>query len=298
MGLAFAIPLIFGGLSPNSAIYRQSIAIGQAAARISAEHQAAEEAACMSGTAPPQLQLVEATGKARDLISAYWKKAGAGAPADVRPLFHSGVKPDWTVGDAAFLFSVGGTAKADSAALKTLEDRFAKIGMRLDETRLNFTRSGDGKSAVGQWLVLNSADRPGGIIEVNFARRKKAWKMMKIAWSGDSIAFRHLRQFCHAPGDVMPYRLSTLQSARVAAEERLLKARKVAEEKDAAVLAASTPALKALAEQEAERAAKALAQADAHAAEIEARQAEALETQRLQQAEDAGGPGVPSRRGI
>jgi hypothetical protein len=52
MGLALAIPLIFGGLSPNSPIYQRSIAIGQFAAKMSAEQAAAQEAACMNGARP------------------------------------------------------------------------------------------------------------------------------------------------------------------------------------------------------------------------------------------------------
>jgi hypothetical protein len=90
-----------------------------------------------------------------------------------------------------------------------------RLGLTLDEVRVNFVLSGDQKSAIGQWAVLNGAGQIAGLYDATFIQRKKAWKLTRLQWTGDSIGFRPPRQFCHAPDDVMPHRLAR---ARVCAD--------------------------------------------------------------------------------
>ncbi|MBK8629779.1 MAG: hypothetical protein IPN84_06120 [Sphingomonadales bacterium] len=266
MGLALAIPLIFGGLSPSSPIYQRSIAIGQFAAKLSAEQAAAQEAACLNGAPPDSLRIIKVKGKARDGFAAYWKRVQGGRPASVADLFHAGVKPGWITDDQSRLARPADAGlKSDDGTLAAHRDRFAGLGFTLDEARVNFVLSGDQKAAIGQWAVLNTAGQIAGIYDATFIQRKKVWKLTRLQWTGDSIGFRPPRQFCHAPDDVMPHRLARARAARIAAEEALVKAEARLAQAEAALAAARGEQLQALAQEDLERARKSEGEARASA---------------------------------
>ncbi len=299
MGLALAIPLIFGGLSPSSPIYQRSMAIGQMAARISAEQAAAQERACMNGVAPDVLRIVKAKGKARDLMADYWVQVKGGQSVNVSALFHAGVKPGWSTDDPARLASPADAGlKSDDARLAAHSDAFAVRGLTLDEARLNFILSGDMKSAIGQWVVLNSAGQISGLYDATFVQRKKAWRLTRLQWTGDRLGYSIPRQFCHMPGDVTPDRLAKAQSARIAAEESLIKA-EARREKAEATLATTEPGpLLAIAEADANSAREAEAKARAAVEDAAYALSSAEDRARREAEEDQRTLNWDARRGI
>jgi hypothetical protein len=299
MGLALAIPLIFGGLSPSSPIYQRSMAIGQFAAKMSAEQAAAQEAACMNGTAPDALRIIKARGKVRDLMADYWVRVKGGQSANISVLFHAGVKPGWSTDDLSRLASPADAGlKSDDARLAAHKDAFAARGLTLDEVRLNFILSGDMKSAIGQWAVLNGAGQISGLYDATFVQRKKAWKLTRLNWTGDGLGYRIPRQFCHMPGDVTPDRLAKARSARIAAEEALIKA-EARRAKAEATLAATGPGpLLAIAEADANSALKAEGKARASVQDAAYALSSAEDGARREAEEDQRTLNWDARRGI
>lgn len=299
MGLALAIPLIFGGLSPNSPIYQRSMAIGQFAAKLGAEQAAAQEAACMNGTAPDALRVIKVKGKARDVMAEYWARVKGGKPANLSALFHTGMKPGWSTDDPVRLASPADTGlKSDDGRLSAHADAFVALGLKLDEVRLNFVLAGDQKSAIGQWAVLNGAGQIAGLYDATFVQRKKAWKLTRLQWSGANIAFRPPRQYCHMPEDVMPHRLANAKSARIAAEESLVKAEARVAQAEAALAAAKGEQLQALAQTDLDRARKSLSEAQSAAGNSAYRLDSVMREAQAQKAADDRALGASAQQGI
>lgn len=250
--------------------------IGQIAGDMVGQAIAAQrEQACMIGTPMSDSEVAEARAPALAVMPAYF--ASAGADGRISTHFNLDKRARWIDGEA----SVG------MAELDRQRDPFARTGLSLDPAPIAFVRAGDGSSALGQWTVRDAPGSAGGTYTARFTRSKGAWRLSTLQLAPARQYVDPVEQYCHSPGDVLPYRLQLGRALREQAERRVAKAKgKVAKADAAATKARDKAAAEArlqtlraaLDSREVElgvaQAAEARAQADAAAAE--ARKAAAI----------------------
>lgn len=185
------------------------LVVGDMVAR---ENAAAAEAACMNGTPMIASEVVEARQPAIETMRGYFADARAGASFAGR--FHLDKRTRWSFGGA----------HADMAGLAMQRDPFAGAGGALAAEPLGFARAGDGRSALLQWRVEGAAGAPIGTYTGLYARKAGLWRLSQLTLTSASAYAAPVVQYCHAPGDVMPYRLASTKYLRELAEKRFAKA--------------------------------------------------------------------------
>lgn len=212
----------------------------------------AAEQRCMGGEAMPPNEVAEARNPAPAVMQGYWAAVGVGqSPAAA---FHLGSKTRWTAG----------ATSAGQTGLGKVVDPFARAGMTFTATPLGFVRAGDGQSALGQWAAEDRPGHRGGTYQALLRRQAGVWKLSTLELVEARSWIDPVVQYCHAPGDVMPFRVGQAQRMVEQAERREVKSAKKAGETRA----------------KAERAAAALASAPGSAAKAEASRLASIEAQR------------------
>jgi hypothetical protein len=259
------------GLGALCGTAQAQIWIGQIVGNMIAQEAAAQrEEACMTGTAMSDKEVAEARSPALATMQGYFADAKAGVSFE--PRFQPDKKSLWTGGGASPGVGVAGMSRQ--------HDGMAGGDTVLEATPLGFVRAGDGSSAFGQWLVRDPAGKKVGTYSALFTRRAGIWRLSTLGQSPAAAYVDPVVQYCHKPGDVLPYRLSSTKWLREAAEKRVAKAEKRAREADARAADPKAPVDareradslgRQLARQrealDSARAAEAQAQADAKAAE-------------------------------
>ncbi len=188
--------------------------IGEFAARLASEQNAAEELACLNGAELDKDKAAEARVSAQANFVSYWTVVTNSKTANVVDIFYPGKDSRWIDGDKSIR----------SSGLNAVVDPFAAAGLHLEVIPVSFVRAGDGKSAAGQWIVRDDKGKRQGTYQAVFGRTSGAWKMKQLNLFRPNIYVEQLAQFCHTVGDVLPYQLATAQSRRKDAEVRAAKA--------------------------------------------------------------------------
>lgn len=188
--------------------------IGEVVGNMMAQQAAAaRERACMNGQAMNDAEIAEASAPAPAVVRAYWEAMQAGrSPAEQ---FILNARTRWT----------GGGQTLDRNGLARIRDAFAIRGNQLAEQPLGFVRAGDGQSALGQWQVSDSADRPVGIYQILFRRQQGRWLIASMELVDARSWVDPVVQYCHQQGDVLPFRLRNAEQALAYAERRAARAR-------------------------------------------------------------------------
>ncbi len=187
--------------------------IGQIVGNMMAQQAAyAQEVACMNGTPMIDKEVAEASTPAPGLMRSYWQAASAGtAPTAV---FLIDKKTRW----------ISAGKQLDQTNLRTLGDPFASGGGSLVETPIGFVRAGDAQSALGQWVVRDGAGKRVGTYQGLLRRKGGQWLISTLTLVGAREWADPVVQYCHAPGDVLPYRIATAARALEYATKQEAKA--------------------------------------------------------------------------
>lgn len=203
-GMALAI-----GFAPATASAQAWI--GLMVGQMMAEGQAyQQEIACMSGTPMIDKEVLEARQPAIDTMTGYYAAAQAGKP--LTPSYNLDKRSRWISGDVT----------AEPMKIDAQRDPFAAPGHALTAEPLGYARAGDGQTVWGQWAVTRDGARAGTYTGV-FTRKDGRWKLRTLTLTPASQYADPVVQFCHKPGDVMPYRLVSTRSSREIFEKRLAK---------------------------------------------------------------------------
>jgi hypothetical protein len=193
--------------------------IGQIVGNMVAQGEAARrEQECMTGTAMPEAEIAEARTPALATMRGYFADAGAGKPISAR--FNLDKNSHWT----------SETTVANAKTLSAHRDPLAQAGLMLDAEPIGFVRAGDSRSALGQWAVRDASGVRAGLYTATFTRKRGIWALSTLTLSGPRNYADPVVQYCHKPGDVLPYRVDSSRMLREFAEKRLAKhERKLAE---------------------------------------------------------------------
>ncbi len=171
--------------------------IGQVVGDMMAQQQAAaNEHACMSGDAPEEKEIVEARGPANAQLQSYFTAMQTGS-APRSAFFAVDKRTAFTDGDTVL----------DRDTIDQARDSLAVEGARLESEPLGFYRSFVDAMAYGQWPVRDEAGRVTGVYNAFFVRKLGDWKLRTLTLEQASDYSGPVAQFCHKPGDVLPYRL-------------------------------------------------------------------------------------------
>lgn len=184
------------------------LVVGNMMAQGAAQQQ---EYQCMTGTALPDKEVVEARVPSLAAMQGYLGDAAAGRNFAAR--FNLDRNARWS----------GAGAEASNLAIGTQRDPFAAPGLTADAEPLGFVRAGDGRTALGQWAVHGAAGQPAGTYTAVFTRASSVWRLSKLTLTPASVYADPVVQFCHKPGDVLPYRLTNTRWMREFAEKRLAR---------------------------------------------------------------------------
>lgn len=230
IGRALAAAAGLLALQPGSA--HAQIWIGQIVGEMMAQGQAAaREQACMNGTPQPDKETDEVRQPALSAMTGYFEAAkGGGAPLSSQ--FHLDKHSRWT----------NGTVSASVVDIDRQSDPFAHGGLALDTASIGFLRAGDGSSALGQWTVHDASGATMGTYTAVLTRKLGVWRLSTLELTPARTYIDPVVQYCHKPGDVLPYRLTSTASMREWAEKRLAKAEAKAEKAEQAAAAARAKA--------------------------------------------------------
>ena len=176
--------------------------IGQIVGDMMARQAAyAAELRCMAGEAMPPNEVAEARDPAPALMRSYWAAVAAGqSPAAA---FQPGSKTRWT----------SGSISVPSAGVGKVSDPFARAGMTFSDTPIGFVRAGDGQSALGQWLIEDRPGHRGGLYQALLRRQGGVWKLSALDLIDARGWVDPVVQFCHSPGDIIPFRVAQSATA-------------------------------------------------------------------------------------
>ena len=217
-------------LQPGSA--HAQIWIGQIVGNMIAEEQAAaREQACMNGAPQPDSETAEVRQPALSAMTLYFEAAkGGGAPLSSQ--FHLDKHSRWT----------NGNVSASMTEIDRQSDPFAHDGLALDAASIGFLRAGDGSSTLGQWIVHDASGAKRGTYTAVLTRKLGVWRLSTLELTPARTYVDPVVQYCHKPGDVLPYRLSSTTTMREWAEKRFAKAEAKAEKAEQAAAAARAKA--------------------------------------------------------
>lgn len=188
--------------------------IGQVVGDMMAQQAAAaQELACMKGQAMNDAEIAEARTPAPAVMRGYWEAVQAGRSPAAQFVLNGRTR--WT----------GGGQTLDRTGLARIRDGFAASGNRLAEQPVGFVRAGDGQSALGQWQVSDSAGRPVGLYQILFRRQQGQWLISTMELVDARTWVDPVVQYCHQPGDVLPFRLRNAEQVLAYSERREARAR-------------------------------------------------------------------------
>lgn len=262
----------FGLVSAGSA--QAQAWIGQIVGDMIAQQQAAlQEQACMTGTAMPDKEVAEAQQPSAAAMAGYFEAVQS--KANFAGFYHLDKRSGWS----------SGATSAGMAQIGTQADPFAGAGGSLATTPLGFVRAGDGSSAQGQWAVRDGSGALRGTYDAVFTRKTGIWRLSTLTLVPADSYVDPVVQYCHKPGDVLPYRLANTRMTREIMAKRVAKAEVKAQKASAALAAAqvrsgkgsagATPAAQ-LAEAKAAQATEALTARRKELADAQAAEAQAL----------------------
>jgi hypothetical protein len=252
--VAGAAALALGASQPAGAQMWIGLMVGQ---MMSQQAAYAQERACMGGAPMVAKEVAEARDPAPAVMQGYWRAAAAGQSPAASFLLDK--KTAW--------IAPGKTL--NQLTLAGLRDPFATTAnARLGGTPLGFVRAGDGSSALGQWAVTGSDGHPLGTYQAQFRRLQGKWLLSSLELVEPARWVDPVVQYCHKPGDVLPWRLADAKATVAWAEKQYLKGdRKAAATKaeaakaEAAALTKPSPDKRQAAALAAQKAAKAEADA-------------------------------------
>jgi hypothetical protein len=199
--------------------------IGQVVGNMIAQQQAwAAEQACMTGTAMPDSEVAEARPTTLSSIRGYWDAVKAGGPSTVIAHFHVSKKSVWTNG--ATKVAIVPTAK--------VTDPFALPGAQLAAEPSRYFRSGDGASVRTQWEVRGASGELIGTYDAELRRGGSTWRLFDMKLVPANQYVEPLVQYCHAVGDVMPFRLRSTEATMTYTAKRAVKMAAKADKAEAA----------------------------------------------------------------
>lgn len=188
--------------------------IGQVVGDMIARQQAAiQEHACMTGTPMPDSEVSETRATALAAMNGYWVAVRAGGASNVSPYYQPDKKAKW----------ISGSTVVPLAGLTRITDPFAVEGAALDPNPLAYFRAGDGSTVRGQWAVRRGDGSLVGSYDAAFRRVAGTWKLVELTLIPAKTYVEPLVQYCHKPGDVLPYRVSWTTSQRRYLEGRAAK---------------------------------------------------------------------------
>lgn len=232
---ALAVTIALGPLALTPVAAMAQAWIGQVVGDMMAQQAAAaQELACMKGQAMPPNEVAEAGGPAPAVMRAYWDAVKAGqSPA---ASFIIDRRTRWNHGPTAI----------DRGGIARIRDPFAASGLVLVEQPVGFVRAGDANTALGQWAVTDAAGRRSGTYQALLRRQQGRWLISTLELVDATRWIDPVVQYCHAPSDVLPLRvthtrgnLSYAESRERRARERL--ARTVARAEEAEAEATASP---------------------------------------------------------
>lgn len=193
------------------------------------ELQAKQEHQCMMGDPLALTKIDETRGPTAVAIATYW--AAAAAPtdgvADVRAAFNLDSRASWT-GNGRTLSTGQLDRVADPIASAAAALRPAGAAPVLLAS--SYFRSGDGRTVAGRWTVSAADGRPLGGYDATFIRTLGKWQLRSLILLAADDASVAPVQYCHKPGDVMPYRTAfAISEAKRAAKRAAKEAARAAE---------------------------------------------------------------------
>ncbi len=188
--------------------------IGQVVGDMMAQQAAAAaEASCMAGDAPPADEILEAMTPSNQQLQNYFSAMQAGnQPRSA--FFAIDKRTAWTHGDVSL----------DRNSIDQGNDALAAAGNTLDSEPFDFVRSFRDATAYGQWPVRDEAGQIVGVYNAFFVRKLGDWKLRTLTLENSEKYSGPIAQFCHKPGDVLPYRLESSANLMEWHGNRLTKA--------------------------------------------------------------------------
>jgi hypothetical protein len=193
----------YGDLGVTSAIYSSIISL----------NNKPSDLACQNGEPYPASEVEKLTSIAPQLVQAYWAAVAGGKPP--LEMFVMNKQTRWK----------SGATVLDKKTLATVKDPFVADGGQLDARPLAFRVAGDGASALGQWQVRDATGLPIGRYQALFGTRKGVWLISTLELIDARTWVDPVVQYCHAPGDVLGYRIKNAKERLAFAEPRLAQAK-------------------------------------------------------------------------
>jgi hypothetical protein len=171
------------------------------------------EMACRRGFPAHPSEVSASTLRVTELMKTYWSTVQSGQV----PLssFRLDKHTRWAAGGILL----------DSKTLASMKDPFAAADNSMEPKPLRFVRAGDGLTAQGQWQVTDAEGRPVGTYKVFMRLKKGDWSISTMDLVDANSWTEPVVQYCHAPGDVLGYRLANAKAAVAEAQRRLTLAR-------------------------------------------------------------------------
>ncbi len=241
--------LAAAALAAFPATAQAQIWIGQIVGNMMAQQAAyAQEVACMTGTSMIDKEVAEARTPAPGLMRSYWQAVSSGAAPTSAFLIDK--KMRW----------ISAGKELNQTNLAMIADPFARSGGSLVEAPVGFVRAGDAQSALGQWVVRDGTGKRIGTYQALLRRKGGQWLLSTLTLVGAQEWGDPVVQYCHAPGDVLPYRIaSTARALEYATKQeakamvKAAEAQAKAERADAAPGKSTKAAATALAKEDAAR---------------------------------------------
>ncbi|MFM5916571.1 MAG: hypothetical protein ACKOOL_03445, partial [Novosphingobium sp.] len=170
------------------------------------------DVACQKGTPFPPNAIAATRQVAMLQMQAYWNTViSGGVPLDS---FLLNKRTRWTWGATVL----------DKKTLATLKDPFAVSGNSIVLDPLGYALSGDGTTALGQWRVRDASGSVVGTYQASFDMTKEHPRISTLELVDAKTWIDPVAQYCHAPGDVIGYRLKLAREATAFAAPRLASA--------------------------------------------------------------------------
>ena len=170
------------------------------------------DVACQKGT-PAAANAVAATRQVAMLqMQGYWDAVRSdGSPQDN---FLLSKRTRW----------ISGSTVLDKKTIGSIKDPFALPGNSMVIDPMGYALAGDGASAVGQWQVRNASGQVVGTYQARFDMTKQSPRISTLELVDPHSWIDSVAQYCHAPGDVIGYRLKLAREAVAFAAPRLVGA--------------------------------------------------------------------------
>lgn len=205
--------IVAGAIMGSAAPAASQIWIGQIAGDMVGQGQAnAAEHACMTGTPLKEKKVEKERAPVAQRMASYFASAQRGS-AYLSNHFYPSKKSLWNYKET----------QLGNKNFNAISDPYSSKGMTLEKKAIGYVRSGDGRRAHGQWVVLNSNGDKVGTYDALMRRSKGEWKLQELKLVDADTYIEPVEQFCHKIGDVMPYRLESSKNQREWAERQVGK---------------------------------------------------------------------------